>query len=236
MDGVIEEIRAELSAAADPAYREGSMNYFKEDIICYGVRAARVNQLAREYFPRVKGLGKEEIFALCEQLFASGYQEEAGIAADWSHRVRKRYQPADFETFERWVDRYLDNWAKVDIFCSHTVGSFVVMYPEYIDRLKGWTESDNRWVRRAAAVSLIVPARRGEFLADVFDIADRLLTDPDDLVQKGYGWMLKEASKPHRDEVFGYVMRHRGDMPRTSLRYAIEKMPPELRKSAMEKP
>jgi 3-methyladenine DNA glycosylase AlkD len=113
------------------------------------------------------------------------------------------------------------------------VGSFIVRYPEYLERLKRWTASPNRWVKRAAAVSLIVPARNGEFLADIFEIADLLLLDKDDLVQKGYGWMLKEASRRHQQEVFEYVLERRETMPRTALRYAIEKMPPELRKEAM---
>jgi 3-methyladenine DNA glycosylase AlkD len=55
------------------------------------------------------------------------------------------------------------------------------------------------------------------------------------MVQKGYGWMLKEASKPHQDEVYQYVLKHRKDMPRTALRYAIEKMPPEMKKEAMKR-
>ena len=73
------------------------------------------------------------------------------------------------------------------------------------------------------------------FLQDVFDIADILLGDKDDLVQKGYGWMLKEASRIHEQEVFDYIMAHKSVMPRTALRYAIEKMPLDLRKRAMER-
>jgi 3-methyladenine DNA glycosylase AlkD len=61
------------------------------------------------------------------------------------------------------------------------------------------------------------------------------MTDRDDLVQKGYGWMLKEASKRHQEELFSCVMQHRQEMPRTALRYAIEKMPPKLRLRAMQK-
>lgn len=82
---------------------------------------------------------------------------------------------------------------------------------------------------------LIVPAKKGEFLADIFEIADSLLLDGDDIVQKGYGWLLKEASRQHQAEVFDYVLRNKAVMPRTSLRYAIEKMPQEMRKKAMEK-
>ena len=66
-------------------------------------------------------------------------------------------------------------------------------------------------------------------------IADILLEDKDDLVQKGYGWLLKEASRTHQDQVFEYVMRNKAVMPRTALRYAIEKMPEELRRKAMER-
>ena len=90
-------------------------------------------------------------------------------------------------------------------------------------------------MRRASAVSLIVPAKHGKFLEASFEIADLLLTDTDDMVQKGYGWLLKEASRKHTDEVFAYVMKHKRLMPRTALRYAIELMPKDLRGEAMKK-
>jgi 3-methyladenine DNA glycosylase AlkD len=60
-------------------------------------------------------------------------------------------------------------------------------------------------MRRAAAVSLIVPAKKGMFLDDILEIADILLTDKDDLVQKGYGWMLKVTSQVHQKEIFNYI-------------------------------
>lgn len=93
----------------------------------------------------------------------------------------------------------------------------------------------NLWTRRAAAVSLIIPARRGNFLKDIFEIADILLLDKEDLAQKGYGWMLKAASQAHQKEVFNFVMKSKAKMPRTALRYAIEKMPKVLREKAMAK-
>ena len=69
----------------------------------------------------------------------------------------------------------------------------------------------------------------------MFEIADSLLQDTDDLVQKGYGWMLKEASKKHQKQVFDYILKNKYKMPRTALRYAIEKMPADLKKQAMKK-
>jgi 3-methyladenine DNA glycosylase AlkD len=90
-------------------------------------------------------------------------------------------------------------------------------------------------MRRAAAVSLIIPAKHGKFLEESLAIADLLLTDGDDLVQKGYGWLLKEASRMHTGEVFSFVMERKRNMPRTALRYAIELMPKELKAEAMKK-
>jgi 3-methyladenine DNA glycosylase AlkD len=161
--------------------------------------------------------------------------EESFVACNWSYNMHKQYQPGDFSIFEKWVEKYVHNWATCDTLCNHTVGTLVEMYPELAEGLKKWARSGNRWVKRASAVSLIVPAKRGKFLPDVLEIADILLQDKDDMVQKGYGWMLKVASQAHQDEIFRYVMKNKASMPRTALRYAIEKMPPEKRKMAMER-
>jgi 3-methyladenine DNA glycosylase AlkD len=82
---------------------------------------------------------------------------------------------------------------------------------------------------------LIIPTRKGKFLNAILEIANALLTDTDDLVQKGYGWMLKAASQAHQQEIFHYVISRKNEMPRTALRYAIEKMPAEMRKEAMKR-
>ena len=68
----------------------------------------------------------------------------------------------------------------------------------------------------------------------VFEVADKLLMDQEDLVQKGYGWMLKEASNVYPKEVFRYILQHKQNMPRIALRYAIEKMPLPLKRQAMK--
>ncbi len=183
----------------------------------------------------IKHLSKQEIFSLCEELLKSDYGEEAFIAFDWAYRLHDKYEPGDFILFENWLNKYVNNWAKCDTLCNHTIGAFIERYPQYIENLKRWAKLENRWLRRASAVTLIIPAKQGKFLGDIFEIADILLQDKDDLVQKGYGWMLKEASRMHQKEVFDYVMRNKRTMPRTALRYAIEKMPQDLRRLAMGK-
>ncbi|WP_321505777.1 DNA alkylation repair protein [uncultured Methanoregula sp.] len=235
MDPVITRIRQELQAQADPEIQKTSRRFFRENITCYGMKTAAVIAIAKKYWKEIKTRGKMEIFALCEELYRSGYMEEAFIVSEWAHALSHRYEPGDFEIFQRWIDTYITNWAACDGFCNHTMGDFIDQYPEYIDELIRWTQSGNRWMRRAAAVSLIVPAKRGRFLNESMEIASLLLTDTDDLVQKGYGWLLKEASRKHTDEVFSYVMKNKKKMPRTALRYSIELMPGDLRAEAMKK-
>lgn len=232
---VLEALRQELLQNVDEKTRESAQRFFKEEVKFHGVKSNLVKKIAAKYFREIKDRDKNEIFSLCEDLLQAEYGEEAFIAFEWSYLLRRAYEPEDFMVFERWVDRYVDNWAKCDTLCNHTIGSFVEMYPEFVERLAGWAQSPNRWLRRASAVTLILPARKGLFLKDVFEIADILLEDRDDMVQKGYGWMLKEASKKHQAEVFDYVMIKKALMPRTALRYAIEKMPVEMRKKAMER-
>ncbi|MCX6674027.1 MAG: DNA alkylation repair protein [Methanothrix sp.] len=230
---VLAAVRQELLQSIDEKTRESAQRFFKEEVKFHGVKSALVKKIATKYFREIKDRDKKEIFSLCENLLQANFGEEAFIAFEWAYSLRKKYVPEDFAVFERWVDQYVDNWAKCDTLCNHTIGSYVETYPQFIDNLAVWARSENRWLRRASAVTLILPARKGLFLKEVFEISDILLTDKDDMVQKGYGWMLKEASKKHQDEVFDYVMRWKAQMPRTALRYAIEKMPVEMRKEAM---
>jgi 3-methyladenine DNA glycosylase AlkD len=235
MNQIVEDIRKELIINADEKTKASGERFFKEAVKMYGIRSAKVTAIGREHFRILADKSKSNVFHVCEELWKSGIMEESFVACNWSYYIRKQYELKDFAIFEKWVNSYINNWASCDTFCNHSAGTLVEMYPDLLEELKKWAHSENRWVRRASAVSLIVPARNGKFLQQILEIADILHSDSDDMVQKGYGWMLKEASKPHCAEVFEYILRMKGTMPRTALRYAIEKMPDELKKRAMAK-
>jgi 3-methyladenine DNA glycosylase AlkD len=235
MKALLNILRNELAAKADPVWKAGAERYFKEPVRFYGLSNSMARKIGSGYYRQLKGLGKDEILELCGELMQSGFMEETIIACDWSNRLRRQFEPGDFATFERWISQYVNNWAACDTLCNHTVAEFIMKYPAYLSELKRFTQSENRWMRRAAAVTLIIPAARGKFLSDIFEIATLLLHDGDDLVQKGYGWMLKAAAGSNRQEVFGFILAHKATMPRTALRYAIEKMPVEMKAEAMKK-
>lgn len=237
MQEILTEIRTLLNEKSDKQTLETSKRFFKEgeEALVYGVKAKDVRNIAKQFKAQIQKRTKHEIFEICEQLWKSQYFEEAIIACCFTESIYKKYEPADFKIFEKWVKSYVNNWADCDTLCNHTIGTFIMMYPEYIDELKKWAKSTKKFVRRAAAVTLIIPARKALFLKDIFEIADILLLDKDDIVQKGYGWMLKVTSEVQQKEVFDYVMSKKSLMPRTALRYAIEKMPAVLKAEAMKK-
>ncbi|OIP85129.1 MAG: DNA alkylation repair protein [Porphyromonadaceae bacterium CG2_30_38_12] len=235
MNSIIQNLRATLQAAGNENHRQAMQRFFKEHITCYGVKSAEISKIGKSYLASMKNIPKKELFALCNTLWQSPILEENFIACQWIYAIRKQYEAADFYVFKNWIENYIHNWAVCDTFCNRVMGDFIQMYPNYLVALKEFTKSENRWVRRAAAVSLIVPARKGLFLEPILQIAETLVNDTDDMVQKGYGWMLKVAATKHQTEVFNFVMIHQKTMPRTALRYAIEKMPNELKEKAMKK-
>jgi len=235
LNQAVAAIRTDLMTLGDLDVQRRTSHFFKEEILSYGVKTADVRRIAAQTWPLLKKYSRMDIYDACEELLRSGYTEEAAIVACWLPRMVDRFEPADLTIFRRWIDLFIDNWAKCDSLCNHTIGDFILKYPAMIGELAEWAHSPNRWLRRAAVVSLIIPARRGFFLSRILILTESLLADPDDMVRKGCGWLLKEASRQHQNAVLDFVLCHRATMSRTTLRYAIEKMPPAMRQSAMRR-
>lgn len=236
---IISRVKAGLKANIDLKYKPVAENFFREPITLHGVRYAYVRKIARENFEEIKHLSKDEILQICEQLASSGIHEEVVVAFEWARKMLPKCNEKDFSRFEKWLHKYVSNWAMCDDFSARIINYYVLNYPAVIPTIRSWTKSGNRWLRRASAVSFLSnPGGAGPiktYLQDIFYICNQLLSDKDDMVQKGYGWLLKAASKTHQKEVFEYVMRNKDKMPRTALRYSIEKMPANLKKLAMSK-
>jgi len=230
---LIERIKSEIARYDKPENRLDFQRFFKEKLDHpVGLKTAILRKISNTCFKEVKGKKASEIIDICDQLLATGERYMRFIAFEWTLKVKGEYCKTDFPRFERWLAEYVDNWAACDHF-SGISGELLLQYPDLVSKTKKWTKSKNRWFRRAAAVSLIVPVKKGILLDQVFKTADLLMTDDDDMVQKGYGWLLKEAGDDNPDDVFAYVMKHKRTMPRRALRYAIEKFPDDRRKKAM---
>ncbi len=193
-----------------------------------------VRNICKRNYTLVRQWSKEDIFELCRKLLDLKGWEYRCVAFEIVYRF-KQYDREDFWLFCEWLNKYVDGWGSCDNLCTHAFGLFLYKYPEYISEVIKWTTSGNQWIKRASAVILIYSIRREKLFTDGLKIADRLLLDKEDLVRKGYGWMLKEISKHDPNMIFDYVMKRKKKMPRVALRYAIEKMDSKLRKEAMKK-
>ena len=233
---IIEKIRSELKKHDKPENKINAQRFFKEKLDDpFFLKTVIFKKISDTCYKDIKNQPPKEILAICNQLVELNERYPRGFAFHWAHKLKGRYAKSNFRMFESWLKNHVQNWGACDSLCCGALGHIVLQYPELSQKTIKWTKSKNRWVRRGSAVSLIIPVRKKLLLKEVFQTADILLTDDDDMVQKGYGWMLKVASNQFPDRVFKYVMKNKREMPRTALRYAIEKLPPAKRKQAMLK-
>lgn len=219
--------------ASNPKNLKDYSKFHKDGQTHIGLTSSLTRKVEAENFKAAKNLEKKQIFSLCERLLCTEVVGSRGVAFDWAFRIRKQYQKEDFSIFESWLKNHVDTWGSCDDLCCHALGDFIFQFPEFLPRVKKWTISKNKWFRRAAAVVLVYSLRKGKCLKNALEVAVVLFKDKEDLVQKGYGWMLKEASVLHQKEVFTFVMKNKKSMSRTALRYAIEKFPEKIKKQAM---
>ena len=219
-----------LRSLADPAVAAGSARFFKtgpgeygEGDIFIGVKSPTLKTVAKEF----KTLPLAEV----ECLLHSDIHEDRTLALVI---LVGQFTKADDATRKRIYDIYLantchiNNWDLVDISAPQIVGGYLEdRSRKPLDRL---AKSASIWERRIAVVATHWFIRHGDF-ADTLRIAEKLLTDGEDLIHKAVGWMLREVGKREAAVAEAFLKAHYRRMPRTMLRYAIERFP-EARRQA----
>jgi 3-methyladenine DNA glycosylase AlkD len=221
------EALARLRAKADPVRARGAEAYFKETIRAFGVGTTDVRRIAADLHRRVKREWTvEDAVRLCDLLLLRPELEAKGVAILVLHRFRRAYPRELFDTVHGWLAAdLLANWASVDTLCPEVVGALVAAHPPLLRRLEAWARSDNRWVRRASLVSLLKLTRRPDYRDAIYAMARRHFDSDDDLVQKAAGWLLREVGKADSAALEAFLRAHGPRIPRTTLRYAIERFP-----------
>jgi len=178
--------------------------------------------------PFVKKLKKEKDFIsameIADILYKSRVFEEATIAESILKRFVNYFDDSTFNKFDEWID-YIKNWANIDMLCGWLITPMVIKDKSKINIIFEWTKSKNRWRRRAAAVSLVKPVRKGIYCKQAMQIAEKLIEDEDNMVQKGVGWLLKETGGVFPDQVVKFVKKNKYKMPNLVFRLACEKLP-----------
>jgi 3-methyladenine DNA glycosylase AlkD len=203
-------------------FKSGKGEYGEGDVFI-GVRMGQLFQIAKEFVL----MPPAEI----EKLLASKIHEmRAGAMSIMNQQARNRKTPESrrkelFDLYLRRSDR-INNWDLVDLGAPYVVGGYLVDKPR--DLLYKLARSKNMWERRTAIVSTFYFIRQGD-IEDTFNIAEVLINDKEDLIHKATGGWLREAGKKDRDRLLKFLDKHAATMPRTMLRYAIERLDPKLR-------
>jgi 3-methyladenine DNA glycosylase AlkD len=231
------EGRQRLQALADPVRAQGAQRYFKaeEEIHFLGVSTPDMRELDQEFFQKIRSeWGVAEATEFCQIMLTDPYHEVKGLGIITFVRFRKDFSRSTLATIKKWLlADYCNSWALVDVLCPVSVGALIEKYPDLVKEIKTWTRSPNRWVRRASIVSFIKLAKKSQYLEAIYGIVRSLFGDRDDLIQKASGWLLREAGKADPVRLEKFLRQHGPAIPRTTLRYAIERFPEPKRKALL---
>ena len=218
-----------LARMARPTGDFDASRYFRGpgDLGFYNVGTTAMRELARSIHAQHKAEWSiDDAMAFAETLIKDRYLEAKSIGIEVVARYRRDFTPALLPAWKRWLSGdQCANWATTDSICASLIGPLVLQHAELGARMRVWARDRNMWVRRASIVGLIPRARRGESLDLVYEIARRLRGDKEDLIQKAVGWTLREAGKTDMPRLERYLRANGATIPRTTLRYAIERFP-----------
>ncbi len=193
-----------------------------------------MDRVARKVFPELP-TGKRGSIELFDNLVRTGDWSIFWLVTLWIKR-KELYDLEFMEFYEKWLYDHIDTWWKCDVYCYRVLNPMVEKYPQLFENVMKWTESSKTYVRRAAPVSLLISTR--SFKVDqssdrVFKVVEKLKHDEEVHVQKGVGWLLKYAYLSYPEQVYEYLKNNVDDLPRVIFRYALEKMPEEVRNELM---
>lgn len=222
------QAHAALLALANPKKAEFLAGFFKTGKSQYaegdrflGITVPALRQLARQF----RQLGLTD----CERLLQSAYNDERLLAL---LILVEQYQKGDVGIKNRVYQVYLtnrrrvNNWNLVDSSAPYIVGAHLLQQDRSL--LYQLAQSPSLWERRIAVLATFAFIRAGDF-ADTLKLTEQLLGDEHDLMHKACGWMLREVGKRNQSVLEGFLRQHHANMPRTMLRYAIERFAPAKR-------
>jgi 3-methyladenine DNA glycosylase AlkD len=232
---VAADIVARLAAGGDPVHAAGAHHYFREQVEFYGWTTPRLRALAGELYAEVRSSWTlADALALAEILLPRKKFEAKAAGILILLKFKKDFRPAEFRRIKAWLAKdFCDNWASVDSLCPEGLGWLLGKHPALADEILGWTSHRNRWVRRGSIVAFIGLTRRGRFMDQSYAVAEAMLGTDDDLLQKATGWMLREAGKADAPRLKKFLLAHGPGIPRTTLRYAIERFSEAERKALL---
>ena len=237
-DDVIASLDDALRSASSEALALSLQRYFPEPVAALGVSNAVVAKIAAGAMARAPELGPIEWADVADRFARRGrYHEHMMLASALMAKLARHPDPERHRllSMTAWLERDVRNWAQCDDLCIKSLYAYFQRRPELLAGVIEWGGSASPWLRRASNVIMVKFVGRSQAveLAAMLANCARLLADADPYVQKGIGWLLKVASQHQREAVLAFLREHQAQISRPTLRYAIEKLPEELRQGLL---
>ena len=232
---IADHIRRVLLNGGSAPHSEDVQHFFKHVVKSRGWRTAELRKVARRFRRTILAeYGLPYLLQVADELFADEVLEEKAFAVMLLEGMTPQFGRNEFKLFEGWLNR-VTSWADHDGLVHYLIGPMVAEDERYTARLPVWAKKKSTWHRRAAAVALIHSTRQHKNFDRIQQITELLLASDDDMVQKGLGWLLREAAKANPEQTVAYLMSIRERTPRLVLRTACETLPVTTRERVLAK-
>ena len=236
VDQVVRVFTGTLRTWKNSTRARTTQKYFKHDVVALGIDTPTLRAFVKD---QVKPLKKvwtlDQAVACCDRLSQEPELEVIVAGFLVLGAFKKDYTEDLTSNAEQWLKGCLNNWALVDGFCSAVLSPLLEKCPEIEETLCVWSKDESLWVRRAALVTFIPFARRGRYLDRAYRLTREHLADREDLMHKAEGWLLREAGKTDMERLRQFLLKHGPAIPRTTVRYAIERFPTEDRAELLQR-
>lgn len=232
---IAQHIRRVLKDGGSAPHTEEVQRFFKHEVKSRGWYTAEMRKVAKRFRRTIVAeQGLPFLVQVSDQLFRGDVLEEKVFAVMLLEDLTDQFGPSEFKLFESWLDR-ISSWADHDGLLHYLIGPMIAANDRHLTRPPLWAKKRSRWHQRAAAVSLVRSTRAHKNFEHIQRITEMLLPRDDDMVQKGLGWLLREAAKANREQTVQYLMTIRERTPRLVLRTACETLPAEMRERVLAK-
>ncbi len=226
---IAKHIRTVIKNGGSAPHTEEVQRFFKHEVQSRGWYTGELRKVAMRFRRTIIAEnGLPFLLQVADQLFRGEVLEEKIFAVVMLQGTVEHFGKAEFKLFESWLNR-VTAWADHDALVHYLIGPMIAANDAFLSRPPRWAKSRKRWHQRAAAVSLIHSTRQHKNFGDIQRITEMLLTSDDDMVQKGLGWLLREAAKANPKQTVEYLMTVRDRTPRLVLRTACETLPAATR-------
>ncbi len=234
---IAKHIRTVIKNGGSAPHTAEVQRFFKHEVQSRGWYTNELRKVARRFRRTIIAEdGLPFLLQVADQLFRGDILEEKVFAVLMLQGIVADFGKPEFKLFESWLDR-VSTWADHDALVHYLLGPLIAADPAYLSRTRRWARKKSRspWHQRAAAVSLIHSTRGHKNFGDIQRISEMLLKSKDDMVQKGLGWLLREAAKANPNQTVAYLMTVRDRTPRLVLRTACETLPAVTRARVLAK-